>query len=223
MARPPCSWIMAMERFMRMPGPDRAGSSRAPRGGRRGCVTSSPTMTSMGRPRPSAMSRAASAASMRSWSVMAMASRPRATAASRMASTSETPSEASVWMCGSSRSVGSPSARADPEARSLPPSGCCLAHRSPSSLQMGKNSVVHCSGARAMMRSKARASCSMMVAHGLPARAGPAPGGWAPCGPATARGRCARWPRGRSARPVCDGEHGRADGQSRRRAEELHA
>ena len=65
MASPPCSWIMAMERFMECQGRMRFVSQRPTRCPLR-VLTSSPTTTSMGSPRPSAMARAATAASMRS-------------------------------------------------------------------------------------------------------------------------------------------------------------
>ena len=66
-------------------------------------VTSSPTMTSTGRPRSRAIARPATPASMRSWSVMAMTSSPRSTARSSTLVTDAVPSEATVWMWRSAR------------------------------------------------------------------------------------------------------------------------
>ena len=101
---------------------------------------------------------------------------------SRIDSTSETPSEASVWMCRSMRRRRS----------SLT--------RPPRSSQMGNNSVVHCSGARAMMRSKARASCSRIErVASRRLEAGRRTQRHRVAEP-LARDRCARWPRGRAAR-----------------------
>ena len=74
-------------------------------------VISSPTTTRTRMPRSSAMRRAASAASIRSWSVMAITSRTASRSTrSRISATDAVPSDASVWMWRSARprrSVGS--------------------------------------------------------------------------------------------------------------------
>ena len=98
---PPWSWISAIvERSERngLIGVSIQSASRCPPS----VVTSSPTTTSNDRPRSRAMARPATAASMRSWSVIAITSSSvlRSTW-SRISTTPAVPSDARVWMCRS--------------------------------------------------------------------------------------------------------------------------
>ena len=120
-----------------------------------------------------------------------------------------------------------------PRRRPRPACGCggrCAARRSlahspspRSRPRCGKNSVDHCSGARATMRSNARASASRMLRTAASRR--PAPGRGLDrhrvADPAPGPMRSIAW--SQSGAPVCTGERRRTEGQARRRAEELDA
>ena len=185
-----------------------AGSGRSTNSASRwppSVVTSSPTMTSSASPRSAAIDRAATAASMRSWSVMAMTSRSPCRATwSRMLPTSARP----VRRDGVDVQVG-PAATFRHGVRARRPRACVAAARSRSG-QIGKNTAHHCSGASSMTRSKARAMAAIVAvtrSRRLPS-AGTSTGSRRPrSGPAASAAHRPRRPAPRSPRP---GSPGRA-------------
>ena len=117
-ARPPWSWIAAIVERSDWSGFTRSVRKRPSRWPPR-VVTSSPTTTWARRPRSREIARAASAASIRSWSVIAMTSRSvERSTWSRISTIPAVPSDASVWMWRSARPSFAVTPR--PPARPLP-------------------------------------------------------------------------------------------------------